>query len=110
FGAHSVGFTLQTGTGDGTTTIDWTAGVKYQFTHGDMAETFTFDPAPTNPCNLTLEILEDGNGSHDCTWPEAVTWLGAEPTWTDGAAGKTIVVCFWYNGTTYWGQGTPWEE
>lgn len=108
--ANTVGFTLQTGTGsDGTTTIDWRLGNKYKFTHDNQAETFTFT-APTNPCSLTLEILEDGNGAHDITWPGSVTWLGAEPTWTDGGANKTIVVVFWYNGTTYWGQGTPWES
>lgn len=108
-GAHSAGFTLQTATGDGTTTIDWRLGNKFQFTHGDMAETFTFT-APSNPGSLTLEILEDANGAHDCNWPAPVTWLGIEPTWTDGGADKTIVVVFWYNGTTYWGQGTPWES
>ncbi|GAI76022.1 unnamed protein product [marine sediment metagenome] len=74
-----------------------------------MAETFTFT-APTKPSHLTLIILEDANGAHDCTWPAPVKWLGAEPTWTDGGGGKGIVVAMVYDGTSYWSQGTPWEE
>ncbi|NCD00105.1 MAG: hypothetical protein EOL95_10445, partial [Bacteroidia bacterium] len=45
-GANSVGFTMQTATGDGTTTIDWKLGNKFKFTFGAQSETFTFT-APT---------------------------------------------------------------
>lgn len=108
-GAHSIGFTLQTATGDGTTSVDWKLGNKLQFTHGGMNETFTFD-SPTNPCNVQMEIIQDGVGSRDCTWPPVVKWLGTEPTWTDGGANKTIIVSMWYNAAEYWAQGTAWEE
>jgi hypothetical protein len=104
----TIGFPAQSSTGDGTTTIDWRLGNKYNFTFGAQADTFTFT-APTNPCGLTLTLKQDGVGGRDATWPGAVTWLGAEPTWTDGGASKTILVAFYYDGTTYWGQGTPWE-
>ncbi len=108
-GAHTIGFTQQTATGDGTTTIDWKLGNKFFFTHGAMGETFTFT-APSNPCNLLLKIKQDaGAGGRDCTWPGSVTWLGDEPIWTDGATSKVIIVSFYYDGTTYWGQATPWE-
>ncbi|NCD07118.1 MAG: hypothetical protein EOL97_13450, partial [Spirochaetia bacterium] len=52
-GAHSIGFTMQTATGDGTTTINWKLGNKFKFTFGAQSETFTFT-APTKPCSLTL--------------------------------------------------------
>ena len=107
-GAHSVGFTLQTATGDGTTTIDWKLGNYFKFTAGAYDETFTFT-APSNPCGLTLQILQDGTGGRDMTWPATVKWLGTEPTWDDGGASKTMIVSFRYDGTNYWGQGTPWE-
>lgn len=107
-GAHSIGFTMQTGSGTGEQTIDWRIGNKMQFTLG-ATTTFVFT-APTNPCNLMLEIIQDGTGSRDIIWPEAVKWLGDEPTWTDGGIAKTILVALWYNGTVYWAQGTPWES
>ena len=57
--AHSIGFTAQTATGDGATTIDWKLGNKFHFTHGAMNETFTFT-APSKPCNLLLKINSFG--------------------------------------------------
>jgi len=107
--ANTVGFTMQTLTGDGTDDINWKLGNKFQFTCPADDETFTFT-APTNPCHLWLEIIQDGVGGRDITWPAPVKWWGTEPTWADGGADKTIGVAFWYNGTDYWAQGTPWEE
>jgi hypothetical protein len=107
-GAHSIGFTQQTATGDGTTTIDWKLGNKFKFTWGAQGETFTFTE-PSNPCNLMLLMIQDGTGGRDATWPGTVKWFGTEPTWTDGGAGKGIGVAFYYDGTNYWGTATPWE-
>jgi hypothetical protein len=107
-GAHTIGFTMQTGSGTGEQTIDWKLGNKMQFTIG-AATTFIFT-APTNPCHLFMEIIQDGTGGKDIIWPAAVKWWGTEPTWTDGGIGKTIGVALWYNGTDYWCQGTPWES
>ena len=109
-GAHSIGFTLQTvAEADGTTTIDWKLGNHCKVTLGAQNETFTFT-APSNPCTLTLIIIQDATGGRDITWPGTVKWLGTEATWTDGGAGKGIVVGFIYDGTNYWGQATPWES
>jgi hypothetical protein len=109
-GAHSIGFTLQTvAEADGTTTIDWKDGNHCKVTLGAQDETFTFT-APSNPCNLTLIIVQDATGGRDITWPATVKWLGTEATWTDGGASKGIVVGFIYDGTNYWGQATPWES
>lgn len=109
-GANTIGFTAQTDTGDGTTAIDWTLGNKFHFTWGAQADTFTFGTDPSNPCNLIMLMTQDGGGGRDATWPASVKWLGDEPTWTDGGAGKVIIVAFYFDGTDYWGQGTPWEE
>ncbi|MBA7579870.1 hypothetical protein ES708_21750 [subsurface metagenome] len=107
-GAHTIGFTMQTGSGTGEQTIDWKLGNKMQFTIGE-ATTFIFT-APSNPCHLFMEIIQDGTGGRDIVWPGAVKWWGTEPTWTDGGIGKAIGVAIWYNGTVYWSQGTPWES
>jgi len=88
-------------------TITWTAGNKQKSTLTDDV-TYTFVD-PSGPCNLILKLVQDATGSRDATWPAAVTWLGDEPTWSDGAATKTIIVSFYFDGTTYWGQGTAWE-
>jgi len=88
-------------------TISWKVGNKQKSTlTANCTYTFT---APSGPCNLILHIVQDTTAGWDITWPAAVKWLGAEPTWTDGGNSKTILVSFYYDGTNYWGQGTPWE-
>jgi hypothetical protein len=107
-GAHSIGFVQQTATGDGATTVDWKLGNKMKFTFGAFDETFTFT-APSNPCNLLMVIIQDATGGRNAVWPASVKWLGTQPAWTVGGISKGIVVSFYFDGTTYWGQGTPWE-
>ena len=107
-GLHTIGFTAQTATGDGATTIDWKLGNKMHFTAGAFDETFTFTN-PTNPCNLTIKIKQDATGSRDMTFPATVKWLGTEPTWSDGGASKTIIMSMYFDGTDYWSAGTSWE-
>lgn len=101
-GAHSIGFTQQSTTGDGTTTINWTLGNKFKFTFGAQNDTFTFT-APTNPCNILLMLIQDGTGSRTATWPGTVKWAGGTaPTLTTGA--NTIDMCsFYWDGTNYFG-------
>lgn len=101
-GAHSIGFTQQSTTGDGTTTIDWKLGNKFKFTFGAQNDTLTFT-APTNPCNILLVIVQDGTGSRTITWPGTVKWAdGTAPTLT--TAGNAIdIVSFYYDGTNYFG-------
>ena len=102
---HTIGFTQQSTTGDGTTTIDWKLGNKFKFTFGAQNDTFTFT-APTNPCNLLLVLIQDGTGSRLATWPGTVKWpAGTAPTLTTGA--NTIdIVSFYYDGTSYHGNSS----
>ena len=102
FGAHSAGFTLQSYTGDGTTTIDWTNGNKAKFTFGSQNDTLTFT-APSNPCSLQLIIVQDSTGGRTITWPSTVKWVGGTaPTLSTGASAVDIV-SFLYDGTNYYG-------
>lgn len=104
-GAHSIGFTQQTATGDGTTTINWTLGNKFFFTFGSQNETFTFTQ-PTNPCNLLLVLTQDGTGSRLATWPNTVKWpAGTAPTLTTAASAVDIVTFYW-DGTNYFGNSS----
>ncbi len=101
-GAHSIGFTQQTTTGDGTTTIDWKLGNKFYFTFGAQSDTFTFT-APSNPCNLLLVLKQDGTGSRTATWPNMVMWpSGTAPTLST-AGGSIDIISFYYDGTNYFG-------
>ena len=103
-GAHSIGFTQQTATGDLTTTIDWKIGNKFKFTFGATGpEVFTFT-APSNPCSLTLMMIQDGTGSRLATWPGTVKWPdGTAPTLTTTGSAVDIISLL-YDGTNYYGS------
>lgn len=101
-GAHSIGFTQQSATGDGTTTIDWKLGNKFKFTFGAQADTFTFT-APTNPCNILLMLVQDGTGSRLATWPATVKWPGGVAPTLTTAADSIDIIAFYYDGTDYYG-------
>lgn len=101
-GANTIGFTQQTATGDGSTTIDWKLGNKFKFTFGAQNDTFTFT-APSNPCNILLMLVQDGTGSRTATWPGTVKWPGGSaPTLTTGA-NSIDIIAFYYDGTNYYG-------
>lgn len=57
--------TMQTATGDGTTTVVWASGNYMYFSFGAMNETFTFT-APANKGKVTLILKQDGVGSAGC--------------------------------------------
>ncbi len=100
-GAHTIGFTQQSATGDGTTTIDWKLGNKFFFTMGAFNETFTFT-APTNPCSLVLVVKQDSVGSRTATWPATVKWPGGTaPTLTTGA-NLIDIIGLYFDGTNYY--------
>ena len=101
-GAHTIGFTQQAVTGDGTDAIDWRLGNKFFFTFGAFNETLTFTN-PSNPCSLILVLKQDSVGSRIMTWPAAVKWPGGTaPTLTTGA--NTIdIIAFYFDGTNYYG-------
>ena len=101
FQDHSVGFTMQTATGDGTTTIDWKKGNGFKFTFGAQNETFTFT-APTKTCRLMLTLIQDGVGSRTVTWPATIKWGGGgtAPTLTTAANARDKIAFEW-DGTQY---------
>jgi hypothetical protein len=97
--AHSVGFTLQTATGDGTTTIDWRLGNIVFFTFGAMNETFTFT-APSKPCGLHLIMKQDAAGSRAAIFPTIYCANGTAITLS--TAGNSIdVVSLVWTGSIY---------
>lgn len=102
-GAHSIGFTMQTATGDGTTTIDWKLGNHMDFTFGAFNETFTFT-APSNPGVYTLSLKQDSTGSRTATWPATVKWAGGgtAPTLTTTATTGYDICSFRFDGTNYY--------
>lgn len=94
--------TMQTATGDGTTTIDWGLGNIVYFTFGAANETFTFT-APANKGKMTLIMKQDGTGSRTATWPATVLWPGnVAPTLSTGANDVDIVTLI-YDGTNFFG-------
>ncbi len=99
--AHSIGGTVQTATGDGTTTIDWKLGNMFDFQFGAFNETFTFTP-PTKPGTFILKLVQDSGGSRTVTWPGTVKWPGGTaPTLTTTLTTGTDIITFYWNGTTY---------
>jgi len=104
-GAHSIGFTLQTATGDGTTTMDFKLGNKFEFTFGAQNETFTFT-APTKPGNFLLTLIQDDVGGRTVTWPATVKWpASTAPTLTTDADAVDIVSMYW-NGTNWFASSS----
>lgn len=107
FGANTAHFTAQAATGDGTTTINWGLGNKFNFTFGAFNETFTFT-APSGSCSLILWMKQDGTGSRTATWPATVQWpAGTAPTLTT-TLDKVDIITFYYNATTgtYYGNSS----
>jgi hypothetical protein len=101
-GAHSIGFTQQTATGDGATTIDWRLGNKFKLTLDVADETLTFT-APSNPCNLILMILQDNIGNRTITWPATVKWPSGVEVVLSRGADDVDIVSFYYDGSNYYG-------
>jgi len=88
-------------------TVNWKLGNKQKITlTADCTFTFT---APSGACNLILRLIQDTTAGWDATWPAAVIWLGDEPTWADGGNSKSIIAAFYFDGTNYWSQGSPWQ-
>jgi len=100
-GSNSIGFTAQTATGDGTTTIDWGFGNKFNFQFGAFNETFTFTD-PAKPGNFVLKLVQDSVGSRTVTFPASVKFSGGTaPTLTTTATTGTDIISFYFDGTDY---------
>ena len=104
--ANSIGFTMQTATGDGATTVDWGNGNHMDFTFGAFNETFTFT-APAKSGVYTMSLKQDSVGSRTATWPATVKWpAGTAPTLTTTATTGYDVCSFRYDGTNYYSVAT----
>lgn len=104
-GPHTIGFDAQSATGDGTTTIDWKLGNKFNFLFGAQADTFTFT-APTNPCSLILKLTQDGTGGRVATWPATVKWAGGTAPTLSTGGGEVDIIAFYFDGTNYHGTAS----
>ena len=101
FGANTAYF-VETDNGNSGTadTIDWTLSNKQKSTlTGNVTYTFT---APGGPASLILKVLT-GAGSFTATWPAAVKWAGGTAPTITTTASRMDLICFYYDGTNYWG-------
>jgi hypothetical protein len=102
-----------TTTGDGTTSIDWSAGNKYHLTFAASTnEIITFATNPGGACNLILKLQQPSSGA-GCTVDWAVTsgtiyWAGGgsedilEPTLST-STNAVDIISFYFDGTNYYG-------
>jgi hypothetical protein len=101
--SSEAGIVQQTITyGETTTTIDWTDGNFATLTFGaGNIGTLAFTN-PTNPCWLTLKIIQDDVGSRVVTaYDGDVLWPGGTaPTLSTGADAIDILTFYW-DGTKY---------
>lgn len=102
--AHSIGFTLQTATGDWTTTFDFKLWNKIKFTFWAFNETFTFT-APSKPWAFHLILVQDGTGSRTVTRPTMKRPGGTAPTLTTTANSIDIVSLLRDGTNRYWQTG-----
>lgn len=99
-GEHSIGFTEKANVSSGNAvTIDWRASNKQKLT---LTENTTLSfIAPSNPCTLTLRVIQSGAGN-TITFPTIKTAGGAglANSETDGAID---IFALYYDGTNYYG-------
>ncbi len=87
----------------GAISVDWSSAQNQKQTEPTGTITYYFG-APPGPCHLQLIIDSDGySTAQTINWPASVIWMGA--TWA-GAANKSAVINFWYDGTKYYAVGT----
>ena len=87
-----------------TTTVDWTLGNKAKMTFGaDDIGTFAFTN-PSGPCNVVLQVVQDGVGSRVVTaWDADILWAGGSaPTLSTGVDAVDLIAFYW-DGTNYFG-------
>lgn len=76
-----------------TETIDLADG-NYHYGTLDADCTFTFTGTGTGAAGFTLELLEDGTGGWDPTWPGSVVWPGGSAPTHDTTPGTTTIYVF----------------
>lgn len=83
-------------------TINWRISNKQKSTLTNNC-TFTF-VAPGGASSLVLKLVQDATGSRTVTWPAAVHWSGGVAPTLTTTADKVDIICFYYDGTTYFGS------
>jgi hypothetical protein len=98
-GEHTIGFTERSNTSSaGAVTIDWTKSNHQSITLTEDT-TFTFT-APSNPCNLTLRIIQDATGGWNVTFPTFKTPSGVNLSFTTTAGAEDLLMLY-FDGTNY---------
>lgn len=101
-GEHTIGFSEKdNGNSGAAKTIDWKLSNKQKIVLSDNC-VFTFT-APTNPCSITLKLVQDAAGSRTATWPASVKWPSATAPTLSTAANAIDIISFYYDGTNYYG-------
>lgn len=93
---------------NGEATIDWNKSNKASMVLTEDVTLSFIDPVGNG--NLLLKVTQDNNAGHTIIFPSSVKWLGSAPVWTEGGANKTIIIGFYFDGTTYWAQASDWEQ
>jgi len=96
---NSIGFTLQSVTGDGTTTFNFSKGQHINFTFGAQNETFIFTP-PAKPGVFTMKLIQDGVGGRTVTWP-TVNWSAQTPPVLSTGIGAIDIISLRWDGTVW---------
>ena len=92
---------LQDIAGNGNVTIDWNAGTDVKLTlSANTTVTFT---NPTQPCHLTLEVLQDSTGGWTLTLPTIKWASGISPSFSTSANNISVISLVWES-SNYLGQ------
>ena len=103
-GANSIGATEQTYTGDGATTIDFTAGNFIDFTFGAQNETLTAT-LPTKPGDFVMKVTQDATGSRVFIYSSPFKVAGGTAPTLSTGANKTDVLRMYSDGTNIFVTG-----
>lgn len=103
---NTIGFALQTATGDGSTSIDWRRGNKFNFTFGAQNEIFTFIP-PTYATSLTLRMQQDPVGGRGATFPTGILWANKVLPLLQTAPDAVDIITFYWDMTSFHGGLSP---
>jgi hypothetical protein len=84
-------------------TFDFSVDQKLKITLTENITSITLTPA-AGPCNLVLEIVQDSTARTVTGWPAAVKWPGGTAPTISTGSGDVDILCFFYDGTNYYGS------
>lgn len=89
--------------------INWTNGNKQSFTPG-KATTLTFSAPTSRTANLVLRIAQPAASYYNVTIANVtnnvVKWSGGSAPVVTAANGAVDIFCFYFDGTTYYGEAS----